>query len=57
MKNSENRLVQKLDKINQDQGLENLIVASSYHELEKDAYKLSVKSTHSFGSVISFNKR
>ena len=57
MKNSENSLVQKLDKMNQDKGPENLIVASCYQELEKDAYKFSVESTRSFGSVISFNKR
>ena len=57
LKNSENSLVQKLDEMNLDQGPEKLIVASSYQELEKDAYKFSVESTRSFGSVISFNKR
>ena len=56
VKNSENSLVQKLDEMNLDQGPEKLM-ASSYQKLEKDAYKFSVQSTRSFGSVISFNKR
>ena len=40
IRNSENSLAQKLNKINQDQGPENLIVVSSFQELEKDAYKI-----------------